>query len=367
MATIGTRQLSALRQVTALGLPAKLVISELAECLKDIVGFDSASMVFLDERLAPRDLFATHDNRPHVTARYLERWFNRDEALFYPSQIRMQTDPKLAQIRVSDFSGRPGRTEIYEEIFKHNLHHWIAGIAIRNGARAIGNLGIGRPPSSSDFSDRDMALLAQVRPYLSQALSRQDEARNFSSEQLTYSETAMIVTDMAGNLQHSTSNGWRLLRQAANINADRKTYTDRTCEWARPFLAGLAQRIEMSLNGHDAPPATVAVGSPYGYFLLRAYALDSSWSDPARLICVQIERQVPIALRLYASERYRRLSLRERKVCELVASGFSHGEVASAMGVKTSTAISHTRSIYAKLGVHERESLVDALLPPTRR
>ena len=363
MATHETKRLSALKQATALGLPCNVVIAEIVECLKDIVGFDSGSMVFLDDALNPRDLFGTQDVRPDVSARYLERWFNRDEMMFYPSQIQMQTDPSVGLVRVSDYAGRLGRTEIYDEIFKHDRHHWIVGLSIRNGSRAVGNLGIGRPPTSSDFTDTEMALLAQARPYLSQALSRQEDASGFGAEQQTPSETAMIIADMAGNVQHTSSNGWRLLRQAANIGVDQKIYADKACDWARPLLTRLAQRVDATLHGHDTPPAAVTVKSSYGYFLLRAYALDASMRDNARLVCVQIERQVPVALRLFGSQKYRDLSPRERKVCELLVSGFSHSDVAAAIGVKPSTAISHARNLYAKLGVHDRQGLTTELMP----
>ena len=366
MKGFNAKKFAALRQLAAFGLPGRAVVAEVVDCLMDIAGFESASLIYLDETLQPCDVFVTHDVRPEVVGRYIERWFNRDEARFYPAQARMQTDPSVGLIRVSDYSGPMGRTEIYDEVFKHDRHHWIAGIAIRDGTRALGNLGIGRPPSASDFSDREMQILAMARPFVTQALSRWESGDDPAEAGHVHAETAMIVSDMSGCVQHATSNGWRLLRQAANVPAGREMLGDGTYQWARPFLASLARRVEASLAGREAAPAAITIHSSYGCFLLRAYTLDIGLSDGRNLISVQIERHVPLALQLIASNSFRGLSLREREVCRLMVSGLSHADVAAALGVKPSTAITHTRNLYAKLGVHDRDGLIRALLPDER-
>jgi two-component system, NarL family, response regulator len=48
------------------------------------------------------------------------------------------------------------------------------------------------------------------------------------------------------------------------------------------------------------------------------------------------------------------LTLRERQVLELLARGMRNKEIASALGITPDTISAHVKSIYAKLGVHDR-------------
>jgi DNA-binding CsgD family transcriptional regulator len=55
------------------------------------------------------------------------------------------------------------------------------------------------------------------------------------------------------------------------------------------------------------------------------------------------------------------LSPREADFCLLLAAGHSRPEIAERLGVSEHTAITHGRSVYAKLGVHNRVELLDRL------
>lgn len=51
------------------------------------------------------------------------------------------------------------------------------------------------------------------------------------------------------------------------------------------------------------------------------------------------------------------LSVRERSALLLIGRGFLDKEVASTLGIKLSTAISHKKNAFAKLGLHSRRCL----------
>ena len=90
--------LAIVRQLAALGQPPATIFDELVGCLKDIVRFDTASIILLGEDFSGRDAFANFDLPVAVSTRYAERWFNRDEGRYYPDHIRLQTDPALKDI-----------------------------------------------------------------------------------------------------------------------------------------------------------------------------------------------------------------------------------------------------------------------------
>jgi DNA-binding CsgD family transcriptional regulator len=52
------------------------------------------------------------------------------------------------------------------------------------------------------------------------------------------------------------------------------------------------------------------------------------------------------------------LSPREAQVLDMVARGFTYGEVAQRMGLSLSTVRTHVRNIYGKLDVHNKTEAV---------
>ena len=55
------------------------------------------------------------------------------------------------------------------------------------------------------------------------------------------------------------------------------------------------------------------------------------------------------------------LSPRERDVLRYLAMGYSADAVAERLGVSWNTARTHSRNIYAKMGVHSRQELIEAM------
>ncbi|WP_432835292.1 LuxR C-terminal-related transcriptional regulator [Dactylosporangium sp. CA-092794] len=61
------------------------------------------------------------------------------------------------------------------------------------------------------------------------------------------------------------------------------------------------------------------------------------------------------------------LSPREQQTLELIASGFTHSQVASRMGVRTATVDTYVERIRAKLGLGNKAELTRAALDPANR
>lgn len=60
------------------------------------------------------------------------------------------------------------------------------------------------------------------------------------------------------------------------------------------------------------------------------------------------------SVRLWEEGMARRLSARETEVLALAASGLSHKEIATRLGISSRTARNHLAHIYDKLGIHDR-------------
>jgi DNA-binding CsgD family transcriptional regulator len=352
--------MAALRRLAAFGLGSRLAFPEFVGLLAELAPFDTASMLWLGPDHQPIDSYLSVENRPEITARYATRWFNAGEAQFYPAQLEMQTNPALGVVRISDFTRDFSETEIYDEIFRPWSHHWIAGLALHNGQRPIGNLGLGRPPGMADFNDEEIRRLHLARPYIVQALSRDEPPMTWPTTDAE-DTTGFLVADLQGRIVHASVGAWRLLHGAAGLPADVQRMQDLTHAWAKPLLLGLAQRVTCAAAGAEAAPARMDAVTAYGRFVVRAYALDSGSGDDVRAIGVQIERRVPIALKMLRSPVFRALTQREQDVAQQLAAGLSYPQIADRLGLGPSTVVTHVRNLDQKLGTGGRDDIVQTL------
>jgi DNA-binding CsgD family transcriptional regulator len=273
--------------------------------------------------------------------------------------MAMQLDPALHVMRVSDYTPRFGESELYDEVYSPARHHWIAGLALRDGGRPIGNLGIGRPAGMPDFSDDEVRDLKLARPYLVQALARTGEREPWPEIDVE-DDVAMVVVDRAGTILNATPNAWRLLHGAAGAAADPTLLSDRVYAWARPMLAGLAEQVVAGFAGVSSAPARQESVTAYGRFVLRAYALEAQEAPP-RAFGVQIEKRLPIAIKMFRSALFRGLTPREQDIARMLSTGLSYPRIAGLLDLGASTVVTHVRNLGQKLGVASREEIVRAL------
>jgi DNA-binding CsgD family transcriptional regulator len=358
MANGPSRAVAALQGLAALGLPVNVAFPEFVRLLGDVAPFETAGMLWLDPDCRPVDVFIAMDCAPPVLFRYATHWFDAEEGRFHPRQSAIQADPALQVLRVSDYTPDFGRTELYDEIYRPARHHWIAALALRDGSRPIGNLGLGRPPGLPDFSDEDIRLLKLARPYVVQGLARSNELMSWPKEDQE-DETALLVIDRLGRFVHASPGAWRLLHGAAGAPADLKLLSDSVYAWARPMLQRLAERVLGALHGEPGPPARFDAVTAYGRFVVRAYAFDA---DPApKLFGVQIERRLPLEVKMFRSPIFRALTPREQDIARMLPGRLSYPQIASRLGLGPSTVVTHVRNLADKLSVASREEIVAAL------
>jgi DNA-binding CsgD family transcriptional regulator len=360
MAGRARNAMAALQRLAALGLPDRVAFPEFVSLLSEVAPFDTAAMLWLSPDYRPIDAYITVDSGPELITRYATRWFDAEEARYYPRQKEMQLNSALSVIRVSDYTPAFGETELYDEVYASAGHHWIAGLALRDGDRPIGNLGIARPPKARDFSDAEMRLLRLVRPYIVQAVGRAPNLDDWPEADLE-DTTAILVTDLDGRVLHASAGAWRLLHGAAGVPADLAVLRDRVYEWARPLLRELAGRVDTGLAGAAAEPARMDTVTAYGRFVIRAYALSGNTEGEPRTVGVQIEKRLPVGLKMLRSPAFRSLTPREQDVARMLATGLSYPLIGDRLGMSVSTVVTHVRNLGQKVGGGSREEIVSAL------
>jgi DNA-binding CsgD family transcriptional regulator len=368
------KAMATLRHLAALRLPPALVFEEVTRSLKDIAAFETATLVTYGPDLEPTEAFLTHEISPDVTRQYFTRWYNRDERLYVPDHAQAAAGAAPDIFAVSAYAPRIDETELYDEVWRHLGFRHMAAVTLRQGGRATAHMGLGRPVGP-DFTTADLARLGAAADFAAMAVGGAPEGEGWrETEALVEIETALIVADARGEPQQLSAAAWRLLQWACLAHQDAAVV--RAClagpgqndlyGWARPLLAELARRVAAGLAGQPAPPALLRRRSRHGEFVLKAFALHQGApgaSPDASHIAVEIQRHVPLEIRLFASPLFRAFSPQEQLVARLLVRGQTQSEIARALGLSPHTVVSHVRNVYRQVGATGRESLTAALLP----
>jgi DNA-binding CsgD family transcriptional regulator len=180
---------------------------------------------------------------------------------------------------------------------------------------------------TTDFSERDRAVLEVLRPHLPR-LYEAARARRRAREALAlleHTDSAVVVLDGRDGIEHATPQAQRLL----------SAYFDRRGAGLPEALAEWLPKQRRS----DAPEPLRVSGD--GGLLLVHLAEGS--------LLLEEQRTTPL------------LTEREREILDLVAEGKTNAEIAEAIWIAPGTVRKHLENIYEKLGVHSRTAAVAAL------
>ena len=226
---------------------------------------------------------------------------------------------------------------------------------LRDHGSAWGGLVLFRSSDEPDFSDAEVAMLADVGPDLARAVRRC----------LLHSE-----------YQHRDAPDGP---GVAILSVDGMDVgVDMTSRAARHWLDDIADgRVQPS-----GIPLTVvtlaqrALRSSTGSAGIRLHARSGQWltlyaevADPgpqqsrrlsARRVSLVVEPTRPHELAEVIADAYA-LTRREREVARLVVAGHSNGEIATALWLSVYTVQDHVKAVYAKLGVRSRAELTSRM------
>ena len=351
--------LGAIQRIATLGHPPELALHALMAALHDVVPHEKSAFLWVDAEGNDRDWEGTQQAVPeHVFHYYLERYFNRLETQVIPSTKeligRLGTDRSAT---IEDFHD----TEFFNIIIRPGDNRHYMRVAVRDGIRPVGVFILLRPPGSRDFTREDEQRLAGAAPWIAQALSA--PRREPSAEgKLVESASGLILADENGNPQYFSEGARTLLHRVTGTPINLSTVSDRAFHWARPLIGKLLQALTAASGRHSASPVpALTIRNEAGLFVLRAYWLGALEGGRSQVV-IQIQRQVPLLLRLMESPLLRKLPPREQQACLLLAEGLSSSQVAQHMGISRDGPVYHIRSLYNRFCLANREELIEALL-----
>ena len=336
---------------------------EVLSCVEGILQCDQSTF-FLGNKKTYKDLDyvggVTRGIDPEFLHQYIRHYHRLDP---YPPQLMISPSVVTTEqvISYADLV----KSEYYNDFYMPQRIHYQLSIVLRSGNRVLGALSFFRPRYKADFSSRDKSKAQIMVPYLLEILQK-----NILLSQFKY--RAEILESISLNLNHK---GVVLLDEF----------------FAPIFVDEKATKILSSLRPEDDAQGSSSLYIPEGIFRqcerLKASTCGNGASHryPVCLELEQADEQVSVLVRLIKRENRPLLFLihlepkdpeeplkqslgnfgltrREREVAFLVCKGLKNNEISDRLYISAHTVENHLRSIYWKLGVCNRTSLVHRVM-----
>ncbi len=253
------------------------------------------------------------------------------------------------------------RSDYYNLLWRAAGIHQQLILHVRDAVRSHGMMYVYRAPNDPPFEVRDIKMLELIAKFVAHGMM---PARTDNDAFNETEDRALLTVTNDGAIQHATEHAQRLMMQALSSGS---LTTIRWCRLGESAseIESLCQALAATATGQfGQPPPARRIRNVWGEFVLRAYWLGpTDGVEQTRHIGITIERRVPRSLALLRRVEDLPLTAREKQLCLLLVGDPARHDFADAMGLASSTVVTHQRSIYAKLGVHSRAGLIAALQP----
>lgn len=346
--------LSHLRQLCSLGLPAEAVMPALLRSIRRLAPCGSAAFFWVDAQGEMTHMYAEKMLPAAATARYFGTHYERGAHPFRDNVLALARARETVHESMVDDAIET--TAYYREVLEPlGAHRTLRAVVALQGT-PFGQLSLYRPRGMPAFSPAERALVESACRYLVPALRAEGSALAGGDESYRDSgQAALLVCDVDGAVRQASGRGHALLAQASGCRINRYTVGG---ELEQAGLT-LVRRLLSSQAPDSATAGDVAaqlyVANEWGRFRLRAYALGGGFG-------VLIERQEHLLVRLVDAMRELKLSSQQREVALWLARGLTNPQIAREMGVSLNTASYHVKQLYAKLDAHDRAGVVARIL-----
>ena len=252
-------------------------------------------------------------------------------------------------LRATD--GHPEESLLFREVLRGVGVSDVATVVFRDRFGLWGWLDLWRFEGDEPFSDDDLASLAAVAPFVTDAL-RRCQAHSFDepAPSLERSGPAVLVLSPALEVRAQTPETDAYLRTLLPPDADR-----------RPIPAGAynvaAQLLAVEAGVDDAPPLARVrlVGGVWLTF--RAARVEVADAAAEQDIAVTVEPTSPRERQLLYAKSHG-LSERETELVDLLVGGADTKAIAAALYISEHTVQDHLKSIFDKTGARNRRTLL---------
>lgn len=351
------RDVSFIRRLCTLGLPAQTVAQCLLPELRKLIPSHSAGVFWVDQNGEMISLYAERMLPPDAMAAYYEKHYAVKAESFSEAFGRraQSTDP----ISFRSFARAEQNSEYFRDVMQRlDAFHVLYGI-LKDGARPLAQISFYRGAGDKPFNKDDAETLRSLLRYLAIGLDMGAASKRVEDSAVVVEEDLGIVSTDGAMISAPAS--WRrLLRFAALAEVSpRKALKEQ--EAISSFVEELCDRL---LDSHaDASRRREMVhDSAWGRFVIRGFRVVDSKGQETDQVGLLIRREEPRSLSLVRGTGVAALSPQQREVALLIAAGKSNREIADELGLSFNTASSHVKQVYGRLDVNERSAVAQKLL-----
>jgi DNA-binding CsgD family transcriptional regulator len=258
------------------------------------------------------------------------------------------------------------RSEYYNDFLKHQSLHFEMVIYLKSGDRRSGVVALFRPKNAANFSPEERVKAELLVPYLAGALEKTAVLEQINkSEKIVQSVTSdlsnkgIIILDENLEMTYQNEEAIKILPPLCQGGGDKEKTLDRLPQQ----LSLRCQELKKSISLKE-PVNTY--GEQYNQLisvkeqqvLIRMQLLNGGENSPFFLIYLEPNKP------LFSSSQFMNkigLTRREAEVVNLLSLGLRNFEISSKLFISEYTVENHLKSIYQKMGVKNRTSLIHRL------
>jgi DNA-binding CsgD family transcriptional regulator len=256
-------------------------------------------------------------------------------------------------------------SEYYNDFLRHQSIHYEMVFYLKSRSRRLGVIALFRPPRSTNFSEEELTKAKLMAPYLAGALEKtiiSEECVKTKGIIKTITsdipDKGIIILDEA--LEPVYQNEEALKISSLLCDADKSN--DKSIGGLPKELYLSCQRLKHLVQPKEPiPPCREfnhVLHAGEQQILVRLHLMAGGEKSP--LLMIYLELNKPPVL-LSQSRNQFGLTRREIEVINLLALGLKNTEIAAKLFISEHTVENHLKSIYQKLDVRNRTSLVHRL------
>ena len=350
------------KQLCCLGLGGEAVMPALLGELRTMIPSFGGNFFFADENGALINVCDDNPESPKLARLYLEKFHDRPTTGGVSFTQAMHNDlgvnglEEALIVDVDTFR----RNDFYNLIFRPLGYDEFLRLTVREPGRrlGLGSMTVFRSPGEAPFTAADRRRLAALEPFVAHALTDHGTG---GVPLVDSGKNGLIVANGEGAPIYFSREGRRLLFLATHPR-----YVPDAAERGSAVLPPALAQIcrDLVLVFEDKAPAAAPAyqcQNVWGGFSFRAQWLEGA-TPQSGLIGITVSHQEPLPIKLLRRASELPLSPRQAEISALMAQGHSLDEIAGRLGLSKHTAVAHGRTIYEKLGVHNRSELLGALL-----
>lgn len=269
-------------------------------------------------------------------------------ARFFSEAVRCEYGPQMLDRLIKVPWAEFERSDFYNVVVRPGDIRDCVSLVLRTPQGAgVGALKLYRSAASPWFRREEMAVLAQVEPYLARAL----QYGEMDADDSVVQDSALLVTTAMGKILWLSPEAEVLMAQAFGPRWRSRTELP-------PALQVLLQRLQCACAKGAVPALPqMDLRNASGWFSLRATPLAAASGEGAA-VGIHIVQRVARVARLLPVLQALALPQRQHELAYWLARGLPESQIAARMGVSANTLVYHRRQLYLRLMVNNRQELL---------